>query len=433
MSKGSRKQGPRTKIRYDKQQRRAVAATTTQPPAQHPDPAPRAHAAAFRRRPTIDPTPAAEVVRLQPLAPLVIRSGRPFDANSGVDASRFPPPSTLAGCLRTAWARAHGEPFGPHLASLAVAGPLLVRTSADQRRQWLLPKPADANYFRIHGQPTCVAAVPTPYPAGAGSDLPDGLLPVALRQAVEGKAITGPRWWDWEDVLRFRRGEPLAFDGLQQRGWSPPQGDRRTHVAIDPQSGAAEAARLFQTEGLDFEPDNPRLQEPDTAPLELLARCGKPLHGALVHLGGERRLARLTPAAASDWPAPPPDWWRRIREARGLSLSLVTPAPFAAGFRPGWLDARLCGSPPEAPRLELRLRAVAVERWEPHSGWDLAQAAPRATRRLAPAGAVYWFELLTVPGDEALAALWLASICDDAQDRLDGFGLAVPAPWSPTA
>ena len=41
------------------------------------------------------------IISLDPLAPLIIRSGRPYDGQAGVDPARFPPPSTTAGCLRS--------------------------------------------------------------------------------------------------------------------------------------------------------------------------------------------------------------------------------------------------------------------------------------------------------------------------------------------
>jgi CRISPR-associated protein Cmr3 len=115
-----------------------------------------------------------------------------------------------------------------------------------------------------------------------------------------------------------------------------------------------------------------------------------------------------------------------------LTLTLLTPAIFAAGYRPDWLDEDLQGEPPGVAGLRLQLVAAALERWQPHSGWDLAEQAPRATRKLVGAGATYWFRLLDEPDDGALASLWLASLCDDEQDRRDGYGLALPAPWIPT-
>jgi CRISPR-associated protein Cmr3 len=157
----------------------------------------------------------------------------------------------------------------------------------------------------------------------------------------------------------------------------------------------------------------------------------------LVHLGGERRLARLEPRPVDTWPKPPEGWIEGIRAAKGLTLTLLTPALFAVGYRPGWLqpgsDGVLSGAPPGLPVLTLRLRAAAVGRWQPHSGWDLAAQVPRAGRKLVPAGAVYWLEVEGEPSLEDLNALWLASLCDHPQDRRDGFGLALPAPWDPAA
>jgi CRISPR-associated protein Cmr3 len=366
---------------------------------------------------------------LEPLAPLIVRSGRPFDAVSGVDEARFPPPSTLAGCLRTAWARASGHDFGPALAELAVAGPLLIKPDAGGGNpRWLVPKPADAHYF--HAVPHCVRAAPGAFPEGCGADLPGGLRPVVLTESVTGKPAPGPAWWDWEDLLAFRAGKLLMAANLDLRGWSPPAGDRRTHVALDPKTLAADPGRLFQTEGLDLEPTNRELGP--TQPLRLLARLDQPLPAGLAHLGGERRLAQLQPEPETHWPGAPDGLWRRIAEAGGLTLTLLTPVAFAAGYRPGWLDEDGEGTPPGAPGARLRLAAVALGRWQAHSGWDLAAQAPRPTRKLVGAGTTYWFEFRGTPDPAALASLWLASLGDSEQDRRDGFGLAVPLPWSPT-
>lgn len=411
-------------IRYkkrkpDKRPAQAGQRETTQP------------AAPVQRQP-IKSAPPSPVVSLEPLAPLIVRSGRPFDDQAGADAARFPPPSTLAGCLRTAWARANGKPFGAELAEWAVAGPLLARPDADGTLRLLAPKPADAHYFGHDDTACCIRAAPKGFDDGCGADLPDGLLPLRLTETIDGKASKGPAWWDWADLIAFRTGSVPSHSDLTARGWSPPQGDRRTHVAINSETLAADSGRLFQTEGLDFAADNPRLDEPGRPTLRLLARCAEPLPEGLVHLGGERRLARLHPAPETAWPQPLPDWFARIQQAGGLTLTLLTPACFSAGYRPGWLNDALTGEPPTAPGLRLRLVAAAVERWQPHSGWDLATHKPRPTRKLVAAGATYWFRLIDAPTLDALQPLWLTSLCDQEQDRRDGYGLALPAPWTPT-
>lgn len=434
--KPSRKQG---KPNYAKLQRKQVA---EQPAAGGAAGAPGARSAtqpesAPALLPATDPgRDPGTVVTLEPLAPIIVRSGRPFDFQAGADAARFPPPSTLAGCLRTAWARETGAAFGPQLAERAVAGPLLMRVDADdQPCNLLVPKPADAQYFGHGAEARCLRAEPGAFEAGCGADLPEGLQPVRLVDPVDEKASQGPQWWGWNDFIAWRsdpRNQP-SHRQLAENGWSVPAGDRRTHVAIDPATGAADAGRLFQTEGLDLAADNPWLREVDRAGLQLLARFSEPLSDQLVHLGGERRLARLHPQGDAAWPEPPePDWFRRMRAQGGLTLSLLTPAILRGGYRPGWLDETLQGELPGAPGVRLQLVSAALERWQPHSGWDLHLRAPRATRKLVAAGATYWFRLLAAPSDEALAPLWLASLCDSEQDRRDGYGLTLPAPWTPT-
>ena len=386
-------------------------------------------------RPAPSPRRPSAVVSLDPLAPIIVRSGRPFDDQSGPDPARFPPPSTVAGCLRTAWARENSKPFAPTLAQIPVAGPLLLT----RKDRVLAPKPADALYFgHDAASARCVRAQPCAFDHDCGADLPDGLLPVRLTEHVEGKAGRGPAWWSWEDLLQFRSGNTLAHDQLCGNGWSPPAGDRRTHVAIDPGTGAAREGQLFQTEGLDLDAldsGSAGACEPPGPPaggLRFLARCGKRLGEALVHLGGERRLAALQPESdETTWPTPPREWLNRIADAGGLCLTLLTHGIFSCGYRPGWLGTNLIGHPPGAPTLKLKLRAAAVDRWQPHSGWDLANQCPRPTRKLAPAGTTYWFSIVDGADTSSLGKLWLTSVCDIEQDRLDGFGLALPSPWTP--
>jgi CRISPR-associated protein Cmr3 len=377
---------------------------------------------------------AGRLVALTPLAPLIVRSGRPFDDQAGADPARLPPPSTLAGCLRTAWARETGADFGPHLADITIAGPLLARLK-DGGLHYLAPKPADALYLPSDRGDRCVRLEPRAYRAGEGADLPEGLLPVQLTEDLSGKSAQGPAWWDWEDLMAFRGGELPDLALIKSDRWSPPEGDRRTHVAIKPATQAADPGRLFQTEGLDLECGTPWLKHPSATSVCLVARCERPLRSGLVHLGGERRLSALEPLAETDWPAPPADWRQSIARAGGLTLTLLTPGLFGAGYRPGWLGPDLTGSPPGASDLRLQLLAAALGRWQPQSGWDLAAptpgGAPRPSRKAVPAGATYWFRLLALASPADLDALWLASLCDAEQDRRDGFGLALPAPWTP--
>jgi CRISPR-associated protein Cmr3 len=105
---------------------------------------------------------------------------------------------------------------------------------------------------------------------------------------------------------------------------------------------------------------------------------------------------------------------------------LATPAIFKNGWLPGWLGDDLTGSPPGLPAVRIKLTAAAVDRWQPYSGWAMARKhGQRAIRRLVPAGAVYWFELIAGWGED-IADLWLQPISDDPADRNDGFGMVLP-------
>lgn len=388
-------------------------------------------AAELTGRGSVETEPASQETStclcIDPLAPVIVRSGRPFDSQSGPDPARFPPPSTLAGCLRTAWARHHGIAFSPDLLKHEVRGPLLWRDD-----EILVPKPADALYFG-HGEAArAVRAAPRALDAHSGCDMPDGLLPVSLSQEVKGKPGTGPSWWRLADLSIFRRDSMPSLPTLSKHGWSPPPGDLRTHVGIDNRSSAAKQGILFQTVGLDL---GASLDSPG---LQLLALFAEPLPSTLAHFGGERRLAQVRPQPEASWPQSPETLASEIQEAQGLVLTLLSPGLFAAGYRPAWLDERLtddslCGTPPDCPGLKLRLRAASCERWQPQSGWDLAKRQPRATRKMIPAGAVYWFEILECANSADLGRLWLSSIADQPQDRLDGYALSHPAPWCPTA
>ena len=371
------------------------------------------------------------VVSLDPLAPIIVRSGRPNNSHSDADPARFPPPSTIAGCLRTAWARETGQPFGPELAQLAVSGPLLAM-DADRV---LVPKPADALYIRHGASVKCVRAEPRRFELDCGADLPHGLIPVQLTEQLDGKPSSGPMWWSLEDLLEFRRAGGkcvVTFERLCERGWDPSgHSDRRTHVTIEPLTRSASRGGLFQTEGLDL---GARINSDGTSTpaMRLLARVhNHPLRKALVHLGGKRRLATVRPEAENAWPAVPDGWANLVAQCRGLSLTLLTPAIFSAGYRPGWLGKDSSGYPPPVPDLKLELCAVAVERWQPHSGWDLANKRPRPTRKVAPSGSTYWFRILGDIPPDAIRRLWLTSVSDLDQDRRDGFGLALPGPWAP--
>lgn len=108
-------------------------------------------------------------------------------------------------------------------------------------------------------------------------------------------------------------------------------------------------------------------------------------------------------------------------------LVLLTPALFEKGVLPGWNG----GAWPLGGSVKATVRAACVGRPAIVSGWDLAKGRPKPTKRLAPAGSVYFLELQGAKDDlrQWCDEAWLHCVSDAAQDRRDGFGLAALGVW----
>lgn len=400
--------------------------------------------------------------QLEALAPLVFRSGKPFGVNAGADGAAFPLPSSLAGLLRSLWAEQQGQAFSPELNQIAAYGPLLAWREQDNTLIPLAPAPADAQYVTVppdkqngqtNAQQTPKVIIrrrcPQRLPNTMGCDLAAGLLPVWSCEDLEqnpGKPAPGPQYWPLAELARWSQGENICLDALNANGLITLTDSVRTHVAIAPESQAAADGQLFQTAGLDLAPQRHADGSWATRELVWLASTPKQLASRLATFGGERRLSRLHPldahAAPAHWLRPCEDQIANILAQGGLRLTLLTPALFANGHLPGWLSANpangsLSGQPPGCPDLNLTLRAVASHGWQAVSGWDLAKQQPRAARKALKAGAVLWFALDN-PAQLSAGALrpllrqvWTQPLSDHPQDQYDGFGLALPAAWTP--
>lgn len=383
--------------------------------------------------------------------PIVSRDGRPFGSVGGAQGNRmrsvgWPLPSVVAGSLRTALGKRVGREFSQatatELLATSVAG---LFPMADGRLY--LPAPHDCVVHEDKGplraRPRCKGADGCDWPA-------PGLRPVmvSLDDAEKDfKPEDAPAWWPLESYANWLadRSELPAFkDGSTFLG--APSTEERTHVALDPDTGAAAESLLFTTSALPLR-FLPCFGADRKAPFckryaEITLRSRVEASGwasdaargldDLHPLGGERRLVH--------WQAIDDDIWKcpgtvatalgRSDPIRGVRMDLLTPAIFDDGWKPGWLDGQLTGTPPgtgSAPVL--RLVGVTIQRWRAVSGWSLAEPrGPKAVRRMVPAGGVYFFKV--VNGNAAdLASRWFESVSDREQDRRDGFGLAAWGIW----
>ncbi len=360
---------------------------------------------------------------LQPRDPLLTRDGRPFGADPGSRARSLPvpPPSVLAGAFRS---RLGPDADGQYAHTLArgLRGPFLVELD-DQGdiRRYGLPAPADARLFGERNPERIDPLLPAEPQAGIVTDL-DGLLPVATAPgAPEKPSPVAPAFWSWDGCLAWLR-KPVRGNWSSAWTFEGPAAEGRTHVSIASERLTASEGALFGTEGR-------RYAAGRGAAARSLALAFAPddeagLSDGWGTLGGERRLARWA-KVSTPLPELPGDLLEAMVRQQACRVLLLTPAVFAGGFRPTWLLGERGGVKPA-------LVAAAVRRPDTVSGWNLATRQPKPTRRLAPAGSVYFVSL---EGDEAairawLQALWWRAVSDDEQDRRDGFGVAALGVWN---
>ncbi len=386
-------------------------------------------------------------LRISGRDPLVARDGRPFGAGQGnrMRSSGWPLPGVVAGSFRTALGKAAGRGFDARtqeeLLRIEVAG---VLPFADG--QLYLPAPQDCVLRRDGG--VCRAR-PEPPRLGEGADWPLAeLRPVVLDGEEEDfKPETGPAFWPLNRYTEWLAGKTI--DPRSAAFLQAAVEDLRDHVSLTPETGAAEDGLLFTTTGVgalalprhgrriedETKPTGPRRYD-RFAEIELTARVSEvPAWGADAlarlstwhPLGGERRLAHWQSRDDEAVWRCPPEVVAALGETNRVALTLATPAVFAHGWRPGWLDEQRSGSPwPGAPRLTLV--GVCIQRWRAVSGWSYRDGGPKAIRRVVPAGGVYFFESES-SDNRALTGGWLRPVSDGDQERRDGFGLAVWGTW----
>lgn len=387
---------------------------------------------------------------IESLAPLVFRSGKPFGSIASAQDATFPLPSATAGLIRAVHieqtlgkypnyqAKLQNSDY-QNLLSIESQGPFLVRFNHHDVDDFtiLVPKPANALYFenkqdkKVH----LVRLAPQAFDGELyGSDLPNGLLPVQMQQDLKGKPQSGVSYWTLTHFSEWQQGKDLSFDEVEKAGLKALPIDIRTHVKIDAKSQASEDGKLFQTASLDLghalESNAQGGSKWDEQRYGFAVFSSQTLQSDLATLGGERRLSYFKPVKVPTSFSLPEKRLEDIQQAQGFSLSLLTPAVFEKGYLPAWINSEtLIGTLPNSS-VEVKLEAVAIDRWLPVSGWDSIVWKPKATRKAVGAGSVYWFKLITQMDQKTLETLWMKAIADHPQDQKDGFGVAMLSAWS---
>jgi CRISPR-associated protein Cmr3 len=373
---------------------------------------------------------------IQPRDPLIFRDGKPFNATPGARAQSlpFPYPSTLAGGVRTRAGRdASGKFDSQQIDSLlhqSIRGPLLVALDESGKLvEWLFPAPADSLIVeaddKLQGQRYWVR--PVDLPAGAATNLEPG-LPVSVNPVVKQKPhAKAPRFWNWETMQAWlEHPNDAALVDLSKIGITGLTPEGRVHVRIDAEAGTASEGFLFQTSGLEFSTMPQVGNQKALSKFQqyaLAVEADADLEPGVDFLGGERRVVHWT-RSSETLPACPNTIRKAIAGQKHCRLLLATPAVFAQGYLP----KRVCHN---TPGLKVAIVAAAVPRYRAVSGWDAQLGTQKASRRLTPAGSVYF---LSLEGDEPaieqfMDGVWMNTVSDDEQERRDGFGLALLGVW----
>lgn len=375
---------------------------------------------------------------IEPYDPLLVRDGRPFGPNPGARARSlpFPFPSTATGTVRT---RAGQDPngyfhpkFAEAVTAVHVRGPLPVEL-VDGEWRYLAPAPRDALAFEENdGTLTVRPLTPLELEPGISRDL-DGqnktkelhLVGLTVRGELRKPTRKAPAFWRWAQFAAWLAAPETWSKAAAELGWPTLLTDRRMHVSIDPTTGTGRDGMLFMTGGLSFhhtrQAEEPNMTE--SRRLALAVAVVVPdrftIAPGWAPMGGERRLMTWHPDGP-DLPPMLPDLQQTIVDAKRCRVVLLTPAAFDDGWRPRWLLEARAG-------VKVGLEAAAVGKPETVSGWDMVAGGPRPSRRLVPAGSVYYLKLDGQPDDirRWLAEIWMQCISDNDNDQAAGFGLAV--------
>lgn len=374
---------------------------------------------------------------ISPRDPLIFRNGKPFTASPGSRAETLPIPfpSTLAGAVRTMAGRdpttgKFRESLINSLLLEEVHGPFFVELDGDDNVvDYLFPAPADALLIKIKEEPE-KAELYDLKPlsvSNAWVDLKNFKICGPLKAIQDKPFQPVPTFWKMEKFVNWlekhEEEEKIVVSDIGICGLIE---ESRSHVSIETSTQIAEDGALFQTTGLEF--SLLVRNEGESYPLSQVKRFGflvntdAEFNEGVYHLGGERRITRWKekPDLILPFGTCPESIKNQILNDGYCRLILVTPAYFKAG-----------NVPTNLLEFGVSIEAVVNKRYQSVSGWDYDKNSPKPSRRLTPAGSVYFLKL---PEDKEkrttfIDSVWLNAISDDDQFQRDGFGIALLGVW----
>lgn len=357
-----------------------------------------------------------------PRDPLIFRDGKPFTAVPGERAKSipFPFPATVAGTVRTREGTKNGEFDKTKIKSLlediTMRGPFLVEVDEDKNIKWYFPIPADALQI---SKSEIYSLAPIEFENGL-SNLENDLTLIGTKAVIKDKPMKEPPlYWNWELVQAWLLNPDGELD--LANAIKGPESETRTHVSIDKGTQTALSGALFQTSGMEFIKRNKGETLSQVKQLALAIETSATFDEGVASLGGERRVVYLE-SSSTPLPTCDEEIKNQILLDKHCRLMLVTPAYFEKNYLPEQLKQA----------YSLEIAGVALPRYQTISGWDYEKTAPKETRRLVPAGSVYFIKFNDKSKIESfIKETWLQSICEkESQDARDGFGIALLGTWN---
>ena len=397
---------------------------------------------------------------IEPRDALVVRDGRPFgkDAGNRADSLEFPFPSTTTGAART---RAGLSVIDNDLSkfkdhkignksladfvqeNIEVRGAILAEITDENKVELLVSAPADAVLFEIkkddgktdEENTKIIPLLPLKDEEffsnlNKKSDETDSNTKFRLlglqKNEKEKPHKNAPKFWRWTEFEKWLKESKIHEKcELKNLGIGSLEKDRRTHVEMDYGKKSGKDGGLFETRGLEFTRKIEPKKDGETLEFKrygFILRVednnfdGK-IENGIAPLGGERRLVSWS-KSENQFPLIDEKMRDEIIKNKTCRLILLTPAIFENGFYPKFKDG------------DIEIEAVAVNRYQVISGWDFKIHRPKPTRRMCPAGSVFFLKFTDKANIEQwLEKTWFNCISDDEQDRKDGFGLAVIGDW----
>lgn len=373
------------------------------------------------------------LLRISPLDVLYLRGNRLFSQSVTSEAVMPPWPSLFAGALRArmlvddpaAEREFQGGALGGRLGEVVGAGASAPGTfrlafmALARGDELLVPAPADVTVLEPKdGARRVLRAVPRDLRA-LGIDGSFALSDAAvLRVERQEKARSGA-WLTERGLAAWQRGEVPALEDVVRAAelWSL---DKRLGIALDDARGTAQ-------DGMIYTSDTVALAPGVSFVVGVRGADGALPADGLLRLGGDGRGATVAPFGVGGGERP----WERLPAGDRFTMTLATPM-ISSG---GWLPPGASDGEWAVGGLRLRVRAAVVGRAGVISGWDLDKHRPKAARRAAPAGSVYFLERVSGSLDE------LARVRDQglgalepegARDRMreaEGFGSVWFGEW----